>query len=229
ISTLPVNEPLVQLLNHTTYNTGCANTAVEEATVHIIHSSTGNPNIERTAADGSDNGSANYAVFQLMQFSKEKNLANIALFFPSSFPFGVGGPGMQREVHLSPKNWAKICLSLFTGNFQRHWGFTAIVYNYIATREAFAKQYLSMRTANNLKTCYDHMLELENCSRLGRTAPQAPEAVNWLLDIKKQITPGLRAFIGSDESQSAHLHVAFGIQRQLATANMFITISPASS
>ncbi|KAJ3221339.1 hypothetical protein HDU78_000529, partial [Chytriomyces hyalinus] len=116
------------------------------------------------------------------------------------------------------------------GNFSEDWGFTAIVYNYTATKEAFAKQYLSMSlrkstlqagawTTNNLKTCYNHMQELENCSCLGKTAPQAPEAVNWLLGIKKQITPGLRAFIGSDESRSAHLHVAFGIQRRLATAN----------
>ncbi|KAJ3240568.1 hypothetical protein HDU77_011115, partial [Chytriomyces hyalinus] len=162
-SAVPVNERLVQLLNHTTYNTGCADAAVEEATAHIVHSSTGNPNVERTAADGGDDGSADYAVFRSSQFSKEKNLANIALFFPSLFPFGVGGPGTQREVHLSPKKWAKRCLKLFGGTFQRHWGFTAIVYDYTATKEAFAKQYLSMSlrkstlqagawTANDLKT-----------------------------------------------------------------------------
>ncbi|KAJ3230489.1 hypothetical protein HDU78_008289, partial [Chytriomyces hyalinus] len=92
-SAVPVNERLVQLLNHTTYNTGCADAAVEEATAHIVHLSTGNPNVEQTAADGGDDRSADYAVFRSSQFSKEKNLANIALFFPSLFPFGVGGPG----------------------------------------------------------------------------------------------------------------------------------------
>ncbi|KAJ3227549.1 hypothetical protein HDU78_010017 [Chytriomyces hyalinus] len=95
--------------------------------------------------------------------------------------------------------WAKKCLNLFGRTFQRHWGFTAIVYNYTATKEAFAKQYLSMK------------------------------AVNQLLGIKKQIISGLRAFIGLDELRSAHLHVAFGIQRCLGTTNDDLLYYPGQS
>ncbi|KAI8842439.1 hypothetical protein BJ741DRAFT_705274 [Chytriomyces cf. hyalinus JEL632] len=233
-SLVPVNERLVQMLNHTTYNTGCADTAFEEATAHILHSSTGNPNVEQSQAEPQDDGSADYAVFRASRLSKARKLANIPLFFPTLMPFGLGGPSMDRDVQLSPRRWAKRCLKLYAGNFQEHWGFTAIIYDYIATNEAFSKQYLSMSlrkstlqagtwTPNDIRTCYEHMQILEDCNRIGSAAPQAPEVVNRLLDIKKKIIPGLRAFIGSDESRSAHLHVAFGIQRRLGTANLFIT------
>ncbi|KAI8821219.1 hypothetical protein BJ741DRAFT_681038 [Chytriomyces cf. hyalinus JEL632] len=57
-SSVPVNVHLVQMLNHTTYNTGCADTAFEEATAHILHSSTGNPNVEQSQAEPRDNRSA---------------------------------------------------------------------------------------------------------------------------------------------------------------------------
>ncbi|KAI8831302.1 hypothetical protein BJ741DRAFT_694540 [Chytriomyces cf. hyalinus JEL632] len=143
-SSVPVNEHLVQMLNHTTYNTGCADTAFEEATAHILHSSRGNPDVEQTQAEAGDDGSADYAVCCSSRISKARNLANIPLFFPTLMPFGLGGPSMDREVHLSPQRWAKRCLKLHAGNFQEHWGFTAIIYDYIATNEAFAKQYLSM-------------------------------------------------------------------------------------
>ncbi|KAJ3222997.1 hypothetical protein HDU78_011504, partial [Chytriomyces hyalinus] len=162
------------------------------------------------------------------------------LCFPTLFPFGGGGPSMDREVHLSPRRWVKRCLKLYEGNFQTHWGFTAVAYDYIATNEAFSKQYLSMQlqksailegnwSMEDIRMCYQHSQTLEICQQRGISAPQTPDIVTRLLDIKKRIIPGLHAYIGSDKSRSAHLHVAFGIQKRLGSANVFITVSPASS
>jgi len=53
-----------------------------------------------------------------------------------------------------------------------------------------------------------------------------PECVQELIDIKHLIRPGLSATYGSDESRGRARQIAFGFQKRISVANLFITISP---
>ncbi|KAI9340330.1 hypothetical protein BDR26DRAFT_973528, partial [Obelidium mucronatum] len=156
-----------------------------------------------------------YAVFRSTNLSKARKLLHIGLFFPTLLPFGEGV-------------------------FGRHWGFTAIAYDYTALEQSFSQQYLTMRvrasaisdgkwTKEDIQKCYNHSRQMEECLKRGVTLPEAPPEVKQLIDIKKAILPGLRAFVGSIEFRQAGLHTAFGLQRRLGVANIYATISPATS
>ncbi|KAI9324413.1 hypothetical protein BDR26DRAFT_966413 [Obelidium mucronatum] len=240
----PVNEKLCRLMQHSAYNTGTAETAVEDSTVHYVFSPTSdhviasplpNPNEQPATTSIQD-----YAVFRSTNLSKARKLQHIGLFFPTLLPFGEGGPACHRVRHLSVNRWIKRCLKLHGGVFGRHWGFTAIAYDYTALEQSFSQQYLTMRvrasaisdgkwTKEDIQKCYNHSRQMEECLKRGVTLPEAPPEVKRLMDIKKAILPGLRAFVGSDESRQAGLHTAFGLQRRLGVANIFATISPATS
>ncbi|KAI9327432.1 hypothetical protein BDR26DRAFT_901351 [Obelidium mucronatum] len=169
-----------------------------------------------------------------------RKLQHIGLFFPTLLPFGEGGPACHRVRHLSVNRWIKRCLKLHGGIFGRHWGFTAIAYDYTALEQSFSQQYLTMRvrasaisdgkwTKEDIQKCYNHSRQMDECLKRGVTLPEAPPEVKQLMDIKKAILPELRAFVGSDKSRQAGLHTAFGLQRRLGVANIFATISPATS
>lgn len=49
-----------------------------------------------------------------------------------------------------------------------------------------------------------------------------------MINLKQGIKSGLNAVHGSDESRGKARHLAFGLQRRLAVANFFVTISPAT-
>ncbi|KAI9340810.1 hypothetical protein BDR26DRAFT_971962 [Obelidium mucronatum] len=215
----PVNEKLCRLMQHSAYNTGTAETAVEDSTVHYVFSPTSN---------------------HVIASPLPRKLQHIGLFFPTLLPFGEGGPVCQQVRHLSVNRWIKRCLKLHGGVFGRHWGFTAIAYDYTALEQSYSQQYLTMRvcasaisdgkwTKEDIQKCYNHSCQMEECLKRSVTLPEAPQEVKQLMDIKKAILPGLRAFVGSDKSHQAGLHTAFGLQCRLGVANIFATISPATS
>ncbi|KAI9325027.1 hypothetical protein BDR26DRAFT_963681 [Obelidium mucronatum] len=238
----PVNERLCRLMQHSAYNTGTAEVAAEESTVHYVFSPVSDEVTVSAPPSNSQSSttSHDYAVFNSTNLSKAKNLANIGLYFPSLLAFGEGGPTAERQVHMSVKRWVKRCFKLHGGQFARHWGFTAIAYDYIAMDQSFSQQYLSMRvrksaisdgswTKEDIQKCYSHSREVESCLKRGVNLPPAPPEVKRLLDLKKRVLPGLRAFVGSDESRQSGLHTAFGLQKRLGSPHMFATISPATS
>ncbi|KAJ3072408.1 hypothetical protein HDU98_003690 [Podochytrium sp. JEL0797] len=239
----PANEKLVRLMDHTTYNSGCSETR-EESIAHLVFSPNADqvvsaPDTDHVAAPHGPR-SQDYAVFKSTNLSKARKLEGIDLYFPTLFPFGYGGPNVERNAHLSVARWGKRCMKLHGGAFPRHWGFVAWLYDYIALEKSFSQQYLSMRvrssavadgkwTKDDVHACYNHSHQMEECLRRGLDLPVQPPVVKRLMDVKKLVMPGLRAYAGSDESRSAGLHRAFGIQKRLGSANFFTTISPATS
>ncbi|KAJ3072084.1 hypothetical protein HDU98_004316 [Podochytrium sp. JEL0797] len=231
-----VNEKLVRLLDHTTYNAGAVESPVEVSTAHIVVNAS-TPHAEYAVGT---TGSRDLAMFKSSNTVKSRQLEDVPICFPSLFPFGEGGPTVVRDNHLSVLRWAQRCLRLHGGAFARHWGFISTVYDHVALHQSFQQQYVSMRvrksaveredwTISDIHECYDHARQVEDALKLGSQPPQQPEVVKRLFDLKKLVLPGLRAFAGSDESRSSELHRAFGIQKRLGTATFFTTISPATA
>ncbi|KAI9325527.1 hypothetical protein BDR26DRAFT_960630 [Obelidium mucronatum] len=237
----PVNEKLCRLMQNSSYNTGTASSAAEESTIHYVQSpSTPEFHSSSASTNPTTEPTEDYAVFRSTTISKTRNLHDSPMYFPTAMPFGEGGPAADRSVHLSVLRWILRCCRLYGGVFACHWGFLELCYDYIATNQAFSQQYLSMRvkksviadgnwTKEDVQTCFDHSRKMEDHLKRGLTLPEAPPVVKRLLDVKKSVLPGLRAFIGSDESRQGALHNAFGLQKRLGAPNVFITISPATS
>ena len=57
--------------------------------------------------------SVDYCSVASNQYSKHKDLSDIAKYFPSLLPYGRGDPNEERLVNLSHEKWAKRCLRSF--------------------------------------------------------------------------------------------------------------------
>jgi hypothetical protein len=170
----------------------------------------------------------------------EDSWNKIETTFPSLFPFGYGGlresVNSKRHYKLNLKDFILRCLRVHGHRFENHYAFIGIAFDKLALKNAFEKNYHSLRvnhqavksgqiTAENIKAVSSYVKVRETCLRLGVRPPAPSEEIQKIYDLRYGIKKGMTAYFGSNAQHSARRIEALGAMKRLGPFQFFITLS----
>ena len=175
----PVHGKLVKFLNFgsTAYNTGNKDQDSGVTSKILEKESDDSETTEIAETSRSHLVFQDFAAYGTNKYSNSRDLSDIPEMFPTLIPYGRGGPDEERPVPMSHEYWAKRCFRVSGNRFQTHWGFLAIVYDYINMVKCFGAHYRSISThkatlnggwtAKKLDACIEYYKKTEEQLRKG--------------------------------------------------------------